>query len=617
MKNASEIYLATDPDREGEAISSHVCQVLDLDVLTTKRLEFNEITVMGVNEALQHPRLLDLNLVASQETRRMVDRIMGFRLSGLVQSKLQAASAGRVQSAALRMIVEREKEIKQFVPEAYYTLELDVTINDKKWRAKLIKIGSNDGHFASMADAQRALASIPQHLTIDEVKVERKAIRSLPAFTTSQLQQTAANLLKFRIKQTMDVAAELYEGVALDKGSVGLITYTRTDSVRVSPMFINQVKKYIEETLGANFVGVAKNYASSGQDAHEGIRPTYVTRTPESVASYLSSEQNKLYDLIWSRGVASIMADKIVNEGKATFHINDLEFAILTNELVEPGYAKIYGKYEKYAIYTDPMTIRQGEQVTILQGDIESQLTKGPFPFNEARIIKEMDEKGIGRPSTYVQTIQKLISAGYVKLDKGNLVPTELGMKTSDALVAYFPDQINETYTAQMESELDDIATGNTEKLDVLTRFYRGFQPIYEKAVATMEKTELKVMGICPECGSNLVERNGRYGKFTACSNYPTCRYIQKEEKLVIATGETCPECQKGELMIREGRYGKFKSCNQYPKCKYIVNINDDGTIKEKAAKASSTKKKKAAAKKTTNAKATAKRAKKTKTAKA
>lgn len=613
VKDAEEVFLATDPDREGEAISSHVCKVLDLDVTKTKRLEFNEITVMGINEALQHPRLLDLNLVSSQETRRMVDRIMGFRLSGLTQKNLSAPSAGRVQSAALRMIVDRKKEIDLFVPQAYYTLDLDVEVSGKKYKAKLVKIGDKDGRFESMQEAQAALASVPHTLAIDDVVIERKSIRSLPAFTTSQLQQTAAILLNFPIKQTMEVAHELYEGITLEKGSVGLITYTRTDSVRVSPMFINQTKKFIEEEFGANFVGVAKNYSSSGQDAHEGIRPTYVTRTPKEVAPYLSPKQLKLYDLIWSRGVASIMADKVVNSGKATFHLNNLQFEIDSYELVEPGFTKIYGKYERSIVYTDPMVITKGETVLIHQGNIESNLTRGPQPFNEARIIKELDEKGIGRPSTYVQTIQKLITAGYVRNIKGVLVPTETGILTSDELVRFFPTLINETYTAQMESDLDNIATGKTEKLKVLRHFYNDFQPLFTTAMQSMKKVELKVMGICPECGSNLVERNGKYGKFTACSNYPACRYIVKVEREVITTGEVCPECKEGELLIRTGRYGKFKACNRYPKCRYIVNINDDGTVKEsKSVATTKTKKKPAAKKKTTTKKkpSTSKKAK-------
>lgn len=604
VESAEQVFLATDPDREGEAISSHVCEVLGLDPLTTKRLEFNEITVFGINEALAQPRTLDLQLVASQETRRIVDRIMGFRLSNLVQKKLHASSAGRVQSAALKMIVDREREVLAFESKTYFTVSLTLKHGEEKWTAKLAKMDGKEAHFASKEEAQAMIDQLPKTISIDNVVSERKSIRSLPAFTTSQLQQTAYNLLRMPISNTMKLAQSLYEGITVEKGNLGLITYMRTDSVRVSNLFASQTKKYIEETFGAALVGQAKNYTSSGQDAHEGIRPTYPTRTPDSLAAYFESPaQRKLYDLIWSRGVASIMADKVVIQSAAHFAIGTMDFVIETNELVEPGYTVIYGKYEKYATYTGPMTLKSGDSLDHCHGHIHENQTKGPSRFNEARIIKELDEKGIGRPSTYVQTLQKLISSAYVERKAGDLVPTELGMKTADALVSYFPSQINETYTARMETRLDDIATGNTKKLEVLSEFYNAFQSTYEKAMSEMEHVALPVVGVCPQCGSNLVERNGRYGKFVACANYPTCRYIQKEEKKIISTGEICPLCKEGELVIRDGRYGQFKACNRFPKCKYLENLKADGSpapTPSRAPKATKKKTTKKVTKKTT-----------------
>ena len=611
VDQAEKVFLATDPDREGEAISSHVCEVLGLDPLTTQRLEFNEITVIGINDALAHPRTLDLNLVASQETRRIVDRIMGFRLSNLVQRKLHASSAGRVQSAALKMIVDREREVLAFVPETFYTLSVNVQHGHQHWDAKLLKVNGEEARFKTKEEVEAIIAQLPKHLPVTSIHTETKSVRSLPAFTTSQLQQTAFSLLRLPIATTMKLAQSLYEGIVVEKGNLGLITYMRTDSVRVSNLFASQAKKFIEEQYGSEFVGFAKNYSSAGQDAHEGIRPTYPTRTPASLADYFESPaQQKLYDLIWSRGVASIMADKVIRNSTATLVVGPYEFAIATHELIEPGYTKVYGKYEKYEVYTGPLTLLEGDQLSVHAPHLHEGTTKGPSRFNEARIIKELDEKGIGRPSTYVQTLQKLISSAYVERQKGDLVPTELGMKTADALVSYFPSQINETYTARMEAKLDDIATGNTKKLDVLKTFYSKFQPTYTLAMETMEKAEQKVMGICPTCGSPLVERNGRYGPFIACSNYPVCKYIQKEEKVVVSTGETCPLCKQGELLIRDGRYGKFKACNRYPKCKYLENIKANGESTpavtkptKKATKRKTTSKKTTTTKKTTKKK--------------
>ena len=570
VSNADLVYLATDPDREGEAISWHLKEALKLKDKDYVRVTFNEITKNVVLNAINNPRKIDDELVKSQETRRILDRIIGFRLSKLMQSKTGGKSAGRVQSVALKLIVDREREIEAFIPEEYWTITAlfnDFEAELEKYKDKKIKISSED-------EANEILDKLNKSFKIQSVSEKESKRSSKPVFKTTTMQQLASSKLNLAPASTMRIAQKLYEGVSLGGESVGLITYMRTDSDRVSPEFVGETKKFIENNYGKEYVGSVKvsKKKENVQDAHEGIRPTSITRTPESIKKHLTNEEYKLYNLIYKRALASIMAPAKLNNTTVLLENNDYLFKATGSVLTFDGYLKVYDQFEeqKDTILPD---LKSYQSNVVVANEIkkEQHFTKPEPRYTESSLIKEMESLGIGRPSTYAPIITTLKEREYVKLEDKKFFPTEVGIETTDKLQEFFKDIINVKYTANMENDLDLIALDKLDHIKVLKDFYNDFEPLVETAFSKMEKKEAKETGeVCPECGNPLVIRRGKYGEFTACSNYPKCKYIKKVQKEVVEVCK-CPNCN-GNLVERKTKRGKiFYGCNNYPKCNFAT----------------------------------------------
>lgn len=582
-KAATEIYLATDPDREGEAISWHLANELEIDVNQNNRVIFNEITKDAILNAFKSPRKIDMDLVHSQETRRILDRIIGFKLSKLLKSKIRSKSAGRVQSVALKIIVEREKEIQAFKPVEYWTVKAHFDENKEQFEAELTKIKGKKAKIDTKEQADAIVAAIQTDLRLDKITSRQRNRESKLVFITSTLQQEAANKLNFNAKKTMRVAQKLYEGIDLGAGPEGLITYMRTDSTRLSQGFINDALAYIESSFGKKYVGKYRfsNKSEATQDAHEGIRVTALTHTPEAIKTFLTADELKLYKLIYARTLASLMAPAKVETTTYTFVKDDYELTANGTQIVFDGYLAVYKAYEQATDTFLPKLIEQTVyQPTKVEGN--QHFTEPPLRYNEARLIKAMEELGIGRPSTYSFIMDTIVTRGYVEYKAPTettrtkvFIPTEQGFLTDEKLAENFSTIINVEYTAKMEEELDKIAQGQLNHVNELRDFYDRFQPLVDQAYQTMEKQPLKLVGeACPEDGGDLVYRHGRFGEFIACSNYPKCKYLRplpgKEKKPVVKTGEFCPQCNH-ELVERTSRYGtKFVGCSNFPKCRYI-----------------------------------------------
>ena len=566
VKDSDMVYLASDPDREGEAIAWHLKDALGIKDNQYKRILFHEITHDKVLDAIKHPTVIDDNLVKSQETRRILDRIIGFRLSKLLQSKIGAKSAGRVQSVALKLIVDREREIDAFHPEEYWT----ITAIFPDYEAVLFKYKKDDIELKSKEEADKVLNSLSDIYIVESVETKEKSRKSKFPFITSTLQQEASTKLGFPAKKTMSIAQKLYEGIDLGSETVGLITYMRTDSTRLSDDFTRPARKYIEEKFGKNYVGVVKKSKKKDnvQDAHEAIRPTSVMRTPEVVKTHLSSDEFKLYSLIYKRTLASLMADAKVNQTTIVFDNNDYKFKTTGQILLFEGYLKIYKDYEASEDKILPEIHEKQECIT---NNVEclQHFTKPPARYTEAKLIKELEELGIGRPSTYAKIIDTIKERNYVEVEDKKFKPTEMGIETTDKLQEFFSDLINVEYTRDMEEDLDKIAEGKEVWNEVLEHFYKLFEPRVKNAFSDMEKKAPEETGeVCPECGSPLVIRKGKYGEFVACSNYPTCKYIKKEKHEEVVVMD-CPLCD-GKIIERKTRKGKvFYGCSNYPKCKF------------------------------------------------
>lgn len=574
-KKSDEVYLASDPDREGEAISWHLASELGLDMDDKNRIVFNEITKPAILEAFEHPRVIDQGLVHSQEARRMVDRIIGFKLSKLLQNKIKSKSAGRVQSVALRLIVEREKEIRAFKSEEYWTIEALVKKKQNEFIAELKKYKGKKAKISNKDESDAIIAACDGEYKVTDIEKKVKKKQSKMPFITSTLQQEASTKLNFSAKKTMQVAQKLYEGVEIETGVEGLISYMRTDSTRLSDMFIDATFDYIKNEYGKEYVGTARQKKVEGsQDAHEACRPTDITRTPEAIKQYLTNDQYRLYKLIYARTLASLMAPAKSDSVNVTIINNECEFSANGNVLTFDGYLKVYGPYESTKDELLP-TMEVGEILDNVTLEGKQHFTEPPKRYSEARLIKEMEEQGIGRPSTYAMIIDTLQARGYAELKKQTetgktrvFFPTEHGELTDTKLQEFFESLINVKYTAAMEEDLDAIAVGEKDMVKELRDFYNRFQPLLEKAYDEMEKIEPEKTGEkCPECGSDMVIRNGRYGKFEACSNYPECKHIKQDESEKI--DETCPNCG-GPLVKKRGRFGEFYACANYPECKYI-----------------------------------------------
>ncbi len=567
VKNSDFIYLATDPDREGEAISWHLKDALGIKEEQYKRVLFHEITKDKVLEAMNHPTKIDENLVKSQETRRILDRIIGFRLSKLLQSKIGAKSAGRVQSVALKLIVDREKEIEAFIPEEYWS----ITGVFDDYEAKLFAYQNEEIKLHSKEEVEKVLEKLDLSFRLMSKEQKEKNKKSRPPFITSTLQQEASTRLGFTAKKTMQIAQKLYEGIDLGNETVGLITYMRTDSIRLSDEFVIASKNYIEKEYGKPYIGYIKSTKKKEnvQDAHEAIRPTSILRTPLSVKPYLSQDEWKLYAFIYARALASLMADAKVNQTTLIFDNHDYQFKATGQALLFDGYLKVYQSYES----SEDNILPDLEEGIYLANEIkdEQHFTKPPARYTEAKLIKEMEDLGIGRPSTYAKTMDTLKERGYVEIVEKKFKPTETGIESTDKLQEFFSDLINVDYTREMEEDLDKIAEGNLVWNQVLKDFYDLFEPRVKNAFKEMEKKAPEETGeLCPECGSPLVIRKGKYGSFTACSNYPTCKYVKKEEKEQIVVAD-CPKCD-GKILERKTRRGKiFYGCSNFPKCKFAV----------------------------------------------
>lgn len=568
VKDSDEVILATDPDREGEAISWHLLDTLGIKDTNYERVLFHEITKDKVLEAIKNPTKIDYNLVRSQETRRILDRIIGFRLSKLMQSKTGGKSAGRVQSVALKLIVDREREISSFNSEEYWT----ITSKFDEIEADLFNYNHKDIEINTEEEADSILSKLSDEYKIESVERKKKSKKSKPPFITSTLQQEASTKLGFTAKKTMSIAQKLYEGMDIGSETVGLITYMRTDSIRLSDEFIGASYKYIEENYGKDYIGYAKKSKKTEnvQDAHEAIRPTSVYRNPEDIKKYLSTDEYKLYKIIYYRALASLMADAKVEATSVILDNNNYQFKINGQILIYDGYLKAYALYETSEDKVLPDEFKnEGSILTTKDVTKKQHFTSPPPRYTEAKLIKELEELGIGRPSTYAKIMDTIKERGYVTIEEKKFVPTEIGIETTDRLQEFFSDLINVKYTAAMETDLDTIALGKLDEIKVLREFYDKFEPEVEKAFGQMEKKAPKETGeVCPNCGSSLVIRKGRYGEFTACSNYPECKYIKKEEKQVKEIMD-CPKCD-GKIIEKKTKRGKiFYGCNNYPKCKY------------------------------------------------
>ena len=567
VKESEFVYLATDPDREGEAISWHLFDALGLKDDNYQRIVFNEITKDVILKSFSNARKIDDSLVKSQETRRILDRIIGFRLSKLMQSKTEGKSAGRVQSVALKLIVDREREINAFNIEKYY--EIDAYF--KNFDAKLETYKNEKIKIIEESHAKEIINSLDKEFIIENIEKKTKEKKSKYPFTTSTLQQEASTKLNFTSKKTMSVAQKLYEGITLKDETVGLITYMRTDSIRMSDEFIKSTYGYIKENYGENYIGYVKTSKNKEniQDAHEAIRPTSINRRPEDIKEYLSNDEYKLYHIIYYRALASLMKNASYEATNITLYNNEYRFKSTGQVLLFDGYLKAYSKYEESNDKILPV-LNINDKLIPEKVEYSEHETKPPARYTESKLIKEMEELGIGRPSTYAKTIDTLKERAYVRIEDKKFIPTTTGIEITDKLQEFFKDIINVKYTKEMEDDLDKIADGDLVWYNLLNRFYNEFEPKVEVAFKQMEKTTPEETGeLCPNCNSPLVIKQSKYGKFTACSNYPNCKYIkQNEEKKEVIEIIDCPKCS-GKIIEKKSKKGKiFYGCNNFPKCK-------------------------------------------------
>lgn len=570
---AENVYLAADPDREGEAIAWHINHLLKLDETKENRVVFNEITKEAVKEAFKTPRKIDYDLVNAQQARRILDRIVGYSISPLLWKKIKRGlSAGRVQSTALKIIIDRENEIREFVPEEYWTIPSKFKKDKSNFEAAYYGLNGKKKDLKTEADVKEIMALINPKSDFKVVEVEQKERRrkALAPFTTSTLQQEASNRLNFRAGKTMMVAQQLYEGINLGRGAVGLITYMRTDSTRISSGAKAAAANYIKENYGASYLGKGQGGVNQkgAQDAHEAIRPSDVNLSPDSIADKLTKDQLRLYSLIWSRFVASQMSDAVFDTVRADIEQNKVLFRANGQSIKFDGFLKVY----HFASTKDNIlpALQVGDLVQPVSIKPEQHFTQPPARYNEASLVKTLEELGIGRPSTYAPTLETLRKRYYVKMAAKRFEPTELGEIVNNIMNEYFPKIVDKEFTAAMEQQLDDVEIGKRQWVSVLDDFYQPFAKDIDKAEIEMEKIEIKdePAGFdCPECGNPMVIKIGRYGKFYACSNFPDCRHT---EAIVKKIGVTCPKCQKGDVVERKSAKNRiFYGCSDYPKCDF------------------------------------------------
>lgn len=582
-KKADNVYLATDPDREGEAISWHLSKILNLDENKEIRIEFNEITKDAIKKASKNPRKINIDLVDAQQARRILDRLVGYNISPLLWKKIEKGlSAGRVQSVALKLVIDREREIMEFKPEEYWSLELEVKKSKKKFIAKYIGNYNNNKVNKIKIKNENEVNEILNSLDKEKInvfKIDKTKSYSKPSapFTTSSLQQEANRRINFTAKKTMMVAQQLYEGVNIKgEGSVGLVTYIRTDSFRLSDEAVTNAKEYILGNFGEKYY-LNRTYTKSKknenkvQDAHEAIRPTSVFRNPELIKDSLTNDQYKLYNLIWKRFVSSQMVDAEYDVTKVLLNNNNNIFESNGKVLVFDGYKAVY-KYSDESESKLLPNVEVDEKLEITQVSPEQHFTQPPARYTEASLIKDLEERGIGRPSTYAPTITTITSRDYIVKDKNYLIPTDMGFLVTEMMEKYFSKIVNDKFTAELENNLDEIASGKKEWKDVIKDFYKGFKAELDIAEKEMEEIEIKdeVSDVkCENCDSFMVIKKGRYGKFLACPNYPECKNTKPLNSTEQAeeTDEICENCGS-KMLKRKGRYGEFLACSNYPDCK-------------------------------------------------
>lgn len=580
-KKVKKIYLAADPDREGEAIAWHLATALNIDIESDCRVVFNEITKDAILESFKHPRSINMDLVDAQQARRMLDRLVGYNISPILWKKVKKGlSAGRVQSVALRMIIDRENEIKNFQPEEYWTIEGSFEKGKKTFDALYYGDGKEKIKLTNEDQVKAILKNVKgtEFNVANVTKKERKR-NAAPAFTTSSLQQEAARKLNFRAKKTMMLAQQLYEGIDIGKkeGTVGLITYMRTDSTRISETAKTEAINYIETKYGKEYIATEVKQAkkaSNAQDAHEAIRPTSTMRTPDELKTVLSRDQLRLYRLIWERFIASQMAPAVLDTVAVDLQNGDVLFRANGSQVKFAGFMKLYiegtdDQTEETTKLLPEMEI--GDKVKSLDIEPKQHFTQPPPRFSEARLVKTMEEIGIGRPSTYAPTLDTLQRRGYVVLDAKRFMPTELGEIVHQLVLEFFPDIINIEFTAKMEQDLDDVEEGSRKWVEVIDEFYKDFEVHVKHADAEMEKVVIKDEPAgedCEKCGSPMVYKLGRYGKFMACSNFPDCRNTKAIMKPIDVK---CPSCEDGEIVERKSKTKRlFYGCNQYPECEFV-----------------------------------------------
>ncbi|CAG7603191.1 DNA topoisomerase 1 [Paenibacillus solanacearum] len=583
-KRVKKIYLAADPDREGEAIAWHLAHYLELSDQDACRVVFNEITKQAVKDAFKTPRKINQDLVNAQQARRILDRLVGYKISPLLWKKVKKGlSAGRVQSVAVKLIYDRENEIKAFEPEEYWTITAKLAVGKAEFEARFYSVDGSKKELHNEAEVQEVMSILEKaDFVVTEVREKERQRNPSPPFITSSLQQEAARKLNFRAAKTMSVAQQLYEGIDLgSEGTVGLITYMRTDSTRISPVAQEETKEYILQKYGADFYPeTPRNYIkknANAQDAHEAIRPSSVLREPEQIKSYLSRDQYRLYKLIWERFVSSQMASAVLDTMTVDLSAGRTVFRAVGSKIKFHGFMKVYvegtddaapdtGDDEKLL-----PPLKQGDQAVKNQIDPKQHFTQPPPRYSEARLVRALEEMGIGRPSTYAPTLETIQKRGYVAIEEKKFVPTELGELVIELMIEFFPEILDVEFTAQMEEGLDHIEEGKEDWVQVLSEFYESFEKRLEVAEEEMEKVEIQDEvsdEICEKCGRHFVFKMGRFGKFLACSGFPECR---NTKPIVKDTGVTCPSCKQGKIIERRSKKGRiFYGCDRYPECEFV-----------------------------------------------
>lgn len=579
-KKAKKVYLAADPDREGEAIAWHLAHSLDVDIHSDCRVVFNEITKDAIKESFKHPRPINTDLVDAQQARRILDRLVGYNISPLLWKKVKKGlSAGRVQSVAVRLIIDRENEIKNFIPEEYWTIVADFKKGKDTFQGSFYGINGKKVELKSEKEVKSILSQIKgKDFEITSVSKKERKRNPAPPFTTSSLQQEAARKLNFRAKKTMMLAQQLYEGIDLGKeGTVGLITYMRTDSTRISEVAQEEAANFIQQQYGKEYIRTEQRKekkSSNTQDAHEAIRPTSTMREPSVLKEFLSRDQLRLYKLIWERFVASQMAKAIMDTMSVDLNNGEIVFRANGSKLKFPGFMKVYVEGTDDQSEEKEKFLPQMVKGDIVKSDLvdpKQHFTQPPPRYTEARLVKTLEELGIGRPSTYAPTLDTIQKRGYVALDNKRFIPTELGEIVLELIMEFFPEILDVEFTAKMEHNLDEIEEGKIEWVKIIDDFYKGFYENLVKAESEMEKVEIKDEEAgedCELCGNPMVFKMGRYGKFMACSNFPDCR---NTKPIVKEIGVKCPKCNEGNIIERKSKKKRiFYGCDRYPECDFL-----------------------------------------------